>query len=313
MTIAIISTGGTIASTANSDGASPGLSGEEILAAVPDVTRLTDVTVHDFSNIPSTHFTIKQMGELARFVSDLDVDGAIITQGTDVLEETAYFLDCCYKGSAPVVFTGAMRNPSLPSPDGPRNLLTSVRTALSERARGQVLVALNDRVHAAREVTKMNTMNPDSFRSPEFGPLAVADEARIVWRRGITTSTPDFTPDYDKLTNNVHAVTVSADMPPSQIAAAKESSALCLATTGAGHFPPQIISTIEALPDYLPRVATTRCPEGRLARETYGFPGSETTLKELGFLFSNRNLQKTRIKTIVALASDAIEEAFISA
>ena len=101
-------------------------------------------------------------------------------------------------------------------------------------------------------------------------------------------------------------------MPPSQIAAAKEATALCLATTGAGHFPPQIISAIEALPDDLPRVATTRCPEGRLARETYDFPGSETTLQELGFLFSDRNLQKTRIKTIVAIASDSLENAFIS-
>lgn len=81
MSIAIISTGGTIASTVDSGGASPGLSGEEILAAVPDVTRLADVTVHDFSNIPSAHFTIEQMGELARFISDLDVDGAVITRG----------------------------------------------------------------------------------------------------------------------------------------------------------------------------------------------------------------------------------------
>jgi L-asparaginase len=257
------------------------------------------------------------MGALVRTIDELDadpdIDGIVITQGTDILEETAYFADLCYDGATPVVFTGAMRNPSLASPDGPANLMTSVRVAESAHAQGRVLVAFNERVHAAREVTKTNSMNVDTFRSPEFGPLAVVDESRVTWRRAPVDTDPDLAIDFDAVTNDVHAVTATADMPPAQIEAAGDAAALCLAATGAGHIPPGIIPALGQLRDKgVPVVATTRCAEGRLAQETYGFKGSEATLQELGCLYSDLNLQKTRIRTIVALAADALHTAFES-
>lgn len=316
MSIVVVSTGGTIASTNDAGGdASPELTGDDLVGAVPGLDDVATIETRDFSNVPSPHFTVEQMGELARYLADLDadpdVDGIVVTQGTDILEETAYFADLCYDGDVPVVFTGAMRNPTLPSPDGPANLMTSVRVASDERARGDVLVAFNERVHAARAVTKTNSMNVDTFRSPEFGPLAVVDESRVTWRRDAITPDPPFDVDADELTNDVHAVTATADMPPAQIEAASDTDALCLAATGAGHIPPGIIPALEALrDDDVPIVATTRCPEGRLARETYGFRGSEATLQELDCYYSDLNLQKTRIKTIVALAADALDSAF---
>jgi len=316
VSVVVVSTGGTIASTEDSGGdASPDLTGEDLVAAVPGLERVASIETRDFSNVPSAQFTVPQMGELARFLDELDddpkVDGIVVTQGTDILEETAYFLDLCYEGDAPVVVTGAMRNPSLPSPDGPSNLTTSVRVATEERAAGQVLVGFNERVHAAREVTKINSTNVDTFRSPEFGPLAIVDESRVTWRREQLNPDPTFDVDHDALTNDVHAVIATADMPPAQVEAAADADALCLAATGAGHIPPTIIPALESLrADDVPIVATTRCPEGRLARETYGFRGSEATLQELDSYYSDLNLQKTRIRTIVALAADALDDAF---
>lgn len=316
MTVVVVSTGGTIASTEDNGGdASPDLTGADLVAAVPGLAETATVETHDFANIPSPHFTVEQMGELARrmteFDADPEVDGVVVTQGTDTLEETAYFVDLCYDGETPVVFTGAMRNPSLAGADGPANLLAAVRTATSDGARGQVLVAFNDRVHAAREVTKTNTMNVDTFRSPEFGPLAVLDESRVTWRRGPVNPDPTFDVDFEALTNDVLTATATADMPDAQIRAADECGALCLAATGAGHIPPGIIPALEDLRDAgVPIVATTRCPEGRLARETYGFYGSEATLQELGCYYSDLNLQKTRIRAIVALAGDELDAAF---
>jgi L-asparaginase len=318
MSVVVVSTGGTIAATESTGGdASPDLTGDDLVTAVPGLDDVTTVTTRDFSNVPSPHFTVEQMGALVRTIDELDadpdIDGIVITQGTDILEETAYFADLCYDGATPVVFTGAMRNPSLASPDGPANLMTSVRVAESAHAQGRVLVAFNERVHAAREVTKTNSMNVDTFRSPEFGPLAVVDESRVTWRRAPVDTDPDLAIDFDAVTNDVHAVTATADMPPAQIEAAGDAAALCLAATGAGHIPPGIIPALGQLRDKgVPVVATTRCAEGRLAQETYGFKGSEATLQELGCLYSDLNLQKTRIRTIVALAADALHTAFES-
>lgn len=315
MSVEIVSTGGTIASTEDEgDGADPSLSGTELVAAVPELQEVGEISTTDFAQVPSPHFTLEQMGELVqeleRLDRDEDVSGIVVTHGTDILEETAFFTACCYRGDTSVAFTGAMRNPSLPSPDGPANLLAAARTVSSADAAGRVLVVFNDRVHLPAEVTKVNSMNVDTFRSPEFGPIGVVDEDRVHWARAPDRRTT-FSIDYDGLSNAVHAVMVTADMPPSQIPAATETEALCLAATGAGHIPPGIIDPLENLVDEgVPVVATTRCPEGRLARDTYGFRGSEQTLRELGCYYSPHNLQKTRIKTIVARAADGVSTAF---
>ena len=317
MAVAVVSTGGTIASTGEADeGVSPELTGADLVAAVPGLGEVTEVVTRDFTNVPSPHLTIEDYRDLVDLLDGLDadggIDGVVVTEGTDVLEETAYFVDLCYDGATPVAFTGAMRNPSMASPDGPANLLAGVRTVLDARDRDVgVLVVFNDRVHAAREATKTNSMNVDTFRSPEFGPLAVLDESRLTWRREPTDVDPTFDVDPERLTNDVAAVTVTADMPDRPFAAAAEGAAVCFAATGAGHVPLTIVPALEDLAGAgLPLVATTRCPEGRLARETYGFPGSEATLVELGCYFSDLNLQKTRIRTIVALAAGRLDDAF---
>lgn len=316
MTVVVISTGGTIASTANEGGASPDLAGRDLVDAVPGLGTVADVETRDFANIPSPQFTVDQMHDLATTIDEVaaddGVEGVVVTQGTDTLEEVSYFVDLCYDGDLPVVFTGAMRNPSLPSPDGPINLLNAVRTAASDRA-GEfgTLVTFNDRIHPAREVTKTNSMNVDTFRSLEFGPLGVVDEDRVTWRREPSNPDPTYDLDPSALTNDVVAASVTADMPTTRLAAAHDAAAVCLATMGAGHVPASLIDT---LADFraadVPVVATTRCPEGRLARHTYGFRGSESTLRDLNCRFSDLNLQKTRIKTIVALAAGALDPAF---
>src|SRR5690606_35906081 len=103
-------------------------------------------------------------------------DGAVITHGTNTLEETAFFLDLVLASDMPVVLTGAMRPANALSSDGQLNLVNAIRVAASPESRGRgVLVALNDTVHAARFVTKGSTFRVDAFRSPDVGPLGYAD------------------------------------------------------------------------------------------------------------------------------------------
>lgn len=316
MSVVIISTGGTIASTKDSGGgASPELTGDDLLASVPGLSDDIELSTDDFSNIPSPQFSISQMHRLSALVAEYDrddtVDGIVVTQGTDTLEEVAYFVDLCYDGDTPVAFTGAMRNPSLASPDGPANLLTAIRTVTSDGARGRgVLIAFNDQVHAAKLVTKTHSMRLDTFQSPELGPLAVHDEETIRWRASVDP-TPTIDVDPETLTNEVAALTVTAEMPTSQIPEPGDFEAVVLAATGSGHIPPGIIPPLEALArENVTLVATTRCSEGRLARSTYDYRGSEQTLLDLGCYFSERNLQKTRIATVVALTGRGVETVF---
>lgn len=316
MTVAVVSTGGTIASTEDSGGdATPSLDGADLVAAVPGLDDV-DVRTEDFSAMPSPHFTVDRMLDLAVRLDAIDddpaVEGVVVTQGTDVLEETAYFLDLCYGGETPVVVTGAMRNPSLASPDGPANLLAAVRTALDADARGRgVLVAFAGRVMPAREATKVHSQMVDTFRCPEFGPLGVVEEGSVTWRRCAENPDPTFDPDPDRLTNDVAAVYVTADAPASHLSAHADAAAVCLAATGAGHVPEAIADALETLRAAdVPVIVTTRCPEGRLARGTYGFRGSERTLRRLGCRYSDLTLQKTRIRAIVAHAAGRLDEAF---
>ncbi|MEF8842659.1 MAG: asparaginase [Haloarculaceae archaeon] len=317
MSIVVVSTGGTIASTADGGGdATVSLSGEDLVSAVPELEPVAAVEVDEFSNVPSQFLTLEGLYDLLEVVREYDadpsVDGVVVTQGTNTLEESSYFLDLCYDGDTPVVFTGAMRNPSLPSPDGPMNLLASVRVAADDRAGEMgVLAVFSERVHTARDVSKFHTMNTDTFRSPEFGPLGTVDEDRVVWRRRPVNPDPTLDPGPDALRRDMETVTVTLDMTDAQLRAATEKAGLVLGTMGAGHVPERIIDGLRAVREAgVPVFATHRGSEGRLLRDRYGYPGSEHLLRELDCYYSDLNLQKTRVKAIVALAADSLDEAF---
>jgi L-asparaginase len=315
MVVVILSTGGTIASTSESgDEAAPTLDAEDIIDEVPEIDTVAPIRTRNFSNLPSPHIGIDRMNTLVTTLSELDadpeVDGVVVTHGTDSLEETALFADLCYTGDTTVVFTGAIRNPDLPSPDGPINVLGSVRVAAASDPPHNVFLVMNDRIHLPRTVTKANSMNVDTFRSPEFGPVGTIAEDRLAWRfRPVQTDKYDITPE--TLSSKVFAVTATAEMPPEQVTMATEGDGLCLAAMGAGHVPPEVVPALETVAEAdVPIIITTRCYEGEIAESTYGFYGSERTLKEIGVYKSDLNLQKTRIKTIVALASNSLSDAF---
>jgi len=155
--IAILFTGGTISMRVDpkSGGAIPALSGEEIVAQVPGLNEVADFTIINFAKLPGPHITPPKMLKLAREVAaqlaDSQIAGAVVTHGTDTLEETAYLLDLLLNEEKPVVFVGAMRNSSELSWDGPGNLRSAVRVAADASARGLgVMVVMGDQLIAAR-------------------------------------------------------------------------------------------------------------------------------------------------------------------
>jgi len=191
--IVILATGGTIAGTASSNTATTGykagsLGIETLIQAVPEIKNYADVSGEQICNISSNNITDAIWLKLAHRVNELlerpDVDGIVITHGTDTLEETAYFLNLTVKSKKPVVVVGAMRPATAISADGPMNLLNAVRVAASPQAIGQgVLVTMNDEIDAARDVTKTNTLMTNTFKAPELGVLGYMEGGTPVFYR----------------------------------------------------------------------------------------------------------------------------------
>src|SRR5438309_8147533 len=186
--VMILATGGTIAGTGASSTATVGYTSATVgvarlIEAVPELKAAANVKGEQVFQIASENMNNDYWLKLAKRVNELlaqsDVDGIVITHGTDTIEETAYFLNLVVKSQKPVVIVGAMRPSTAISADGPINLYNAVILAGSEAAVGKgVLVSLNDQINGARDVTKTNTSTADTFRTPELGFLGYMQDNR---------------------------------------------------------------------------------------------------------------------------------------
>jgi len=188
--IKILATGGTIAG-AQAEGQDAGYKSgsfkvEDLIKAVPKLTDLADITGEQVVNIGSQDMNNEVWLKLAKRANEMlaqdDVDGVVITHGTDTMEETGYFLTLVLKSHKPVVMVGAMRPATAIGADGPANLYNGVAVAAHPGAKGRgVLVLLNDEIHHAREATKTNTTQLDTFRSLNRGKAGMVNAGRIYW------------------------------------------------------------------------------------------------------------------------------------
>ncbi|PYZ94486.1 L-asparaginase [Salipaludibacillus keqinensis] len=304
--ILIIHTGGTIAMSEDKQTGEvkPNLENplHQLLTNLEDV----EISIEDFLNLPSPHMTIDHMVSLARRidkrVSDHKFDGVVVTHGTDTLEETGYLLDLILKHSCPVVITGAMRSSNELGSDGPHNLLSSIRTAMSEDAGDKgVLVVLNDEIHTAKNATKTHTSNIATFQSPQYGPIG------IVTKRGVHfhhSPTVNETFNIDTLSKKVLLIKAVAGMEREILDALChiQLDGLVIEALGQGNMPPETVEPIKRLVKKgIPVVLVSRCFNG-IVQDIYGYDGGGKQLKDLGVIFTNGlNGQKARIKLMVAL------------
>jgi L-asparaginase len=281
--VCILALGGTIASRPGGGRlAQPELTADDLAALVGDATGLPAIRAESVLQAPSGDLTfsdIAAVAERVRAVLAAGAIGVVITQGTDTLEETAFALDLLLEVAAPVVVTGALRNPSLPGADGPANLLAAIRVAASPAAAGLgVVVVMNDEVHAARFVRKTHTHKPSAFAAPAAGPLGwiAEDRVRIALRPAEPTPTIAWrgaAPDVPLVTLGfsfaVAALDPLLDEPP---------AGLVIAGFGVGHVPARTVETIGALAAEIPVILASRIGAGEVFHATYGYPGSESDL-----------------------------------
>ncbi|CAB3758398.1 asparaginase [Paraburkholderia humisilvae] len=193
--IAVLATGGTIAGSAqdatSTAGYQAGVVGVgQLLAAVPALSTVANIHAEQIASVDSKDMSLALWTTLVQRVNALlateDIDGVVITHGTDTLEETAYLLHLTVRSTKPVVLTAAMRPSSALSADGPLNLLNAVSVAGHRAAHGQgVLVVFNNRIHSARDVVKTSTFAVDTFQSPEVGALGWVQDGRVEFQRSV--------------------------------------------------------------------------------------------------------------------------------
>jgi glutamin-(asparagin-)ase len=190
--VVVLATGGTIAGAGAGAAASATYQAatvpvDKLLAGVPELKDVANVRGEQVFQIASESFTNDHLVQLGKRVSALakqaEVDGIVITHGTDTLEETAFFLNLVIRSEKPIVLVGAMRPGTAMSADGMLNLYSAVVVAGARDARGKgVLIAMNDEIHTGRDVVKTVNIRPEAFKSP-WGSLGMVVEGKTYWFR----------------------------------------------------------------------------------------------------------------------------------
>ncbi len=245
--ITILATGGTIAGSAPSSTQAGYTSGKidikGMIQAVPNLEKLARVKGEQFSNVGSQDMSFEIMINLAHRINELltqdEIEGVVVTHGTDTMEETAFFLNLTIKSSKPVVMTGAMRPFTALSADGPLNLYNAVAVAAYSDSRDRgVTVVMNDRIHGAHSLTKTNTTSVETFLSPINGLMGTVIYGAIQYYRGPFrqhTHLSKFSLEGVASLPRVDIMYACADMPPDLIDCSVANGAKGIVIAGDGN------------------------------------------------------------------------------
>jgi L-asparaginase len=310
-TVVVLATGGTIAGAAASDVQAAYTSGqvgvEQLLAAVPQAKKLANLRGEQISNIGSQDMNDEVWLKLAKRINELaassDVDGIVITHGTDTIEETGYFLNLVVKSSKPVVLTAAMRPSTALSADGPLNFFNAVAVAANKKAASRgVLIVVNDWIHGAASLTKTSTTAVQTFMSPLNGLIGTIAYGEIDWNRGPVgrnTTTSEFSLDGVTALPRVDIIMAYENMDGALIDAAVAAGAkgVVIAGVGNGNMTAAALKTLEKhAKDGIVCVRSSRVTTGRIGRNV------EVDDDKAGFVASlDLNPQKARVLLRLAL------------
>jgi len=309
--VVILATGGTIAGAAATGTQAGYTSGavtiDAMIAGVPGIRDLANIKGEQISNVGSQDMSFDIMVTLAKRINEVlasnDVDGVVITHGTDTMEETAFFLNLVVKSNKPVVMVGSMRPSTAVSADGPLNLYNAIGVAIDPNAKGRgVLVVMNDWIQAAHSLTKTSTTAVQTFMSPLRGVVGIASYGKNdfyntpVWKH---TSASEFDIANVSKLPRVDIVFACVDTPADLIDASVANGAkgIVIAGVGNGNMNKAALqAAANAVKKGVIVVRSSRVPTGSVGRNV------EVNDDELGFIASDElNPQKARILLSLAL------------
>jgi L-asparaginase len=302
--VAVVFTGGTISMRRVHGGNVPTLGPADLLATVPGLDRIAEVEPIDWGLVPASHLSFAQVLDigrvLARALARPEIDGAVVVQGTDVIEETAFAWDLLPLPAKPVVVVGAMRSASQEGYDGPENLRNAIGAAADPAlADLGVVVAMAGEIHGADDVRKTHTHAYATFQSPNAGRLGWVTDGRLTLVRRRQPVRLPVVPEAAALpVPLLHVVLDAAPVAPDGPAG------LVVAAAGGGNTPVAYLELARAvMARGTPVVLTTRCPSGR-PLAGYGFPGGSSQWWEAGAVFSG-TLDALKARVLVALGIGA--------
>jgi L-asparaginase len=279
----VLSLGGTITMVPSAGGGiAPRLGAAELVASVPALAEVAQIEAESAARLPSPSLSPGLLVDVAARIAAgfaAGADGAVVIQGTDTIEESAFLLDLLVPGDKPVVMTGAMRGADAPGADGPANLLAAARVAASDVARDLgALAVLNYDIHAARFVQKTHTTLPSAFASPLVGAIGAVAEGRPRIHVRVAR-TPVFPADAGPPAPVALVTWAMGDdgrvldaLPGLGYAGA------VIAGMGAGHVPADAAARVGALAARMPVVLASRSAAGPVFTATYGYAGGEIDL-----------------------------------
>ncbi|UFN48568.1 asparaginase [Roseomonas sp. OT10] len=279
----VLSLGGTITMVpGEGSGIAPKLGAAELVASVPTLAEVASIEARSPLRVASPSLGLAELVAVAAEIEAgfaAGCDGAVVIQGTDTIEESAFLLDLLVPGEQPVVVVGAMRGATAPGADGPANLLAAALVAASPEARGLgTLVVLNDEIHAARFVQKSHTALTSAFASPGFGPLGLVAEGRVRLHARLP-----------RLPTLPAAAGAPAPVALLRMAMGEDGrllptlpglgyAGLVLEGMGAGHVPAGLAPLLGDLAQRMPVVLASRVAAGPVFTKTYGYAGAEIDL-----------------------------------
>ena len=284
----------------------PALDAAALVAAVPALAAVERLETESLRNLPGAHVTAADALEIARAAARAADAGAgvVVTHGTDTLEETAFLCDVLYGGTAPIVFTGAIRPASASGADGPANLADAVAIAQEPEAEGLgVVVVFAGQIHAARAVRKIDSTAPEAFGSPRSGPIGRVHEGRVAVELRPPRRAPVMPAGLDAFVPVV-PTWQGDDGTLLRAAVAAGADGLVLVALGAGHVGPLVLAELRAAAGAMPVVVTTRPERGAVLRATYGFEGSEADVRAAGAIAAGElSPQAARVKLLACLGA----------
>jgi L-asparaginase len=308
--VVLLATGGTIASRYD-----PALGrtvasaqAEDLLRALPQVGEVAQIEIENFATMPSFDMTVQFAFGLATRINQVlarsDVQGLVVTHGTDTMEETSYLADLLLQSDKPAVFTGAQRAADDPQSDGPPNLLNAIRVAASAQARGLgALLCFNGTLHAARDVTKVHASAVETFQSYEHGALGEVDgDVVIIHRRPLLRRSFKVARLEEGV--EIFRLALGSDLSGLEALIERGSAGIVIEGFGRGNGPARLGTLVRAATQKeIPVLITSRCPAGRV-EPIYGGGGGGRDLADAGGIFTgDLKGPKVRLLLMVLLSN----------
>ena len=321
--VLVLGTGGTIAGQASARAGNAYDSGKVsaagLIAAVPDMDKLAKISAEQISSIGSQDMNDKVWFDLVKriqaAIDNKEVDGVVITHGTDTMEETAFFLSNVFDTDIPIVLVGSMRPSTAIGADGPANLYEAMRVASAPESRGRgVLVVLNDTIHGARWAQKTNTTSVDTFHSPDAGPVGYVDTGAIRYLSAAPAKGPKYKLTDEPPLPRVDIVYSHANMDAAEVedAVKRGAKGIVLAGVGDGNSSKGAIDALAAAAKQgVVVVRSSRVGSGYVNRNV------EVEDDKLGFAVAlDLNPQKARVLLALLIANGitdpkAVQQAYV--